>query len=1428
MAKAIVGSPIYQLTPGEVAEREAFKNNIPQLDSSLSLFLQDASGPAAFGARDSLLGSLAWGGTMKAYQWTHPDEYTTPLNLTKPRDQFDPNTDHFTFGMENNPETIANELAKVPFDEWGYILGAASFQEYKDRLTFVQSALPQAQAAAAEVKGYGYGKALGLSGDLSLMVAAGVAAEPLALLGTEATAGKALATSLGSARTAGIAEAAADASQTLSRLNLGARWTALGVAEEAAYQGARYGLDPTYHPETGELIKSAALAGGISGVLGGVAFGRQFVRDTIEEQAVRAFRNRTTDLPGGYKITWGSAFTFESPAAADRMLFANGVGTLDEESWRVAADLWSDWQRTGKRLDLKIPGTREVNIFEVPVTRTAPKQARVGEVLGIRSAIKAAAQELSIAGMPLNEAVFQKIAKALVVTDASKLRAGAFNKAFWEELSKDLPEEVVARLQKPSERAFIGGIDRTVMDIATREDMVTAIHDAFRAGRHLDPTNPKSLIFEVLQQIRDRGGRINRQTVADVVDELRVISQKPPKRLAKNGREVLDFNARRAAVIDVINKRVTDTKGILLPDKLIRKMAPTEAASIGGPTATGVGTFAKDFKDVPKVQNWYERITFLGLNKYLNQAAYGMESDNGALREMLHGMFYARRVFAEGAQPQTIFERGSEAVSNALFQFSRGYRNGFTKFAMGDGATENPNIIDALMHSFGSGNRELRRDFNRRVAKQLRSGVYDDANASVNDVAKGLREAFNQWHELAHSVGLAGFNKSAVVNYFPRLWRFDRIRRLATTEAGKQDLYRLIERAIDQDGRRVVIDGVEQSFKGDIKQAAQVFGDRLIDISKNMENAPLTEQEQALFDAIAQLDGPLKARTGSRTPYGRARILLNEDVSVGTSVDHLNHGRMDMTLADLMNDDLPFVYRKYTTSMMGAINERRLINMFNDSLRARNVLAPVKKAGEPAEILQVDTVDEALKVAKRIGGEINPEHEKAFRTVLAALRYEPINRGRASIGEQALSYLAPFGYLTNGGTFGLAAMGEVARIIGTFGVRETLAQMPIIKEMVVNWKNLDRPAKNMASLCDSWFSPANDRLRREFMVLGDQYERNIAQKALTASSNLMADVSLLAPINSFSQQLTAAATLQHLWEVSKGITRKRLDIATIRQLGLEPEQYDRLIAFVGKNAETKAGFLGERVVNLKNIDAVEMDLLKGMVDRAVRTRIQSMPTRGDFADGLFSFWGRIAFQFRTFNIKGIDNFLIQNTTRIARGGTQGQIKVATEIGATMLFAGTIQYLRNYADWESYNSAGDTAKADQIAQNMGVVGFARGALTGPSEFFPLILGADAVWTRAIDPDPLFSPYRYSSLGSFEFPAIASVRRAQGVIGDVYGATVGKGLGLGAERDITQGTIHKMRLLTPWQSAPVIKQLFNIAENEVVDYWNLPKTQPRNRD
>lgn len=1410
-----ISYPLTGLTPKEMESLAQQTEQAQVVDPTIEEMIDTPFGRFGLQTRNWASGALGWSlGQFVGNTFT--DDFTDPLNYEVRKADVDGLKDPVSWMVDNNPEGITRLLEGIDQDELPWVLTAKTWGEFQDRLRYVKSATPEAQEAA----GFGLGNVYGMATDIAAFAALSSAAEGLMFAGlpVRSLAGRTTALAAGRAKTQEMGIAAAEAARSVSRLNLGARGLAYGLAEETVWQGIRNGIDPSYDPDASEVIQSLIISGTTMGLIGGSNLGRRFLADRIEDTAAGFAAMRMVDLPGGYQVKYAPGFAFTSPAAADAMLFARGTGSLADEARRVGDELWEDWSKPGRRADFGIPGAAGTT----------------------RSVVKAAAFELSLSGVALTKEVFAKVAEALVQTESKKLIAGAFNKDFWETIAREFPN---TPLRPVGQRTFIGGIDNTLKDLAFREDMIDATYDYFRWNKDLEPDAPKSLIFQVLREIKDRGGVVDRKVVSEIVDELREIAQRPPRRVNARGASRIDYNARRLAVVEAINKRAKSDKKIFISPSLVRNMTPTQtinAASRLGRWTGKVGT-DPEFKDVPQVARWYDRIPVW--NRIGNRSALLHESDNGALRLAATMGSEARRSF-DTAQALTLREQSSQAYHSLLASFIKGYRNGFIRYALGGGktnVTRNLSVLDVVKATFRD--RKKREAFNTRVIAQAERREAPDAVEAVNNAARQARESLDAAYAIAQQAGLPGFLGKGLDNYFPWLWRHDMIRRLASTPAGKEDLIRLLKEDFG-DSRIVEIDGVAVTFTGDIDAAARVLAERLIRIANGSENAPLIAQDREWVDALGELEGPLKAQIGSRSPFGRSRIRLSRTAEIQTTADHLNNGKGTLSMQDLRNTDVPHVVRRYLASVVGAAYEKRYYDAMHEQAVARGYFSATVRDAAGRAFTENDRINSFSKLEgfiNRIGPPMDETQRAALNEIVGAIRLAPANEGRIGVGDKLTNLIGAYAYTTTGGWFGAAQATEVGRIAGTVGVGTMFRSMPILKEMTTNWKNVDLPTQNYASFIEANFSPAVSRTLRMFKdeigspvnvpigvggPLRTRLDRTMdrSQRMLDSMSNVYSDITGLAPNTSMTQMLAAAGIIQHLFDVTKyGVSR--LDNATIRALGLEPDQYEMLVRYVQKNAETTQTFMGERVSELRNLDAVEMDYLKAFVQRFVESRIQSVPTRGDFHQHLFTFWGRALTQFQTFNLKGIDNFLIQNAGRVARGA---QLRVAQEIAFTGLTAGLLHWGRNYAQWRSYVASGDEKRAEDMEKTLTVEGVLRGVVMGPSEFFLLTRAGDAIATTVYDDDPIFSPYRYSGLKWYSFPAEAMAVRAGSVLGKVWASTAGQALDLPIQREFTQGDAHRGRLLLPAQNFPGWQQLLNFTEQQVVDAYDLPKTAPRDRD
>lgn len=855
--------------------------------------------------------------------------------------------------------------------------------------------------------------------------------------------------------------------------------------------------------------------------------------------------------------------------------------------------------------------------------------------------------------------------------------------------------------------------------------------------------------------------------------------------------------------------------------------------------------------DVPILNRLSQRLPF-GLQRMFSQAKFIMGNDNPYVR--FFGMVAAntRTVMTDATgnlvtQSRTFLEEGITVVNAHLSTVLVARRNGYTRFVLGRGTHDPITFTDGIRAMVT--NVARKREFDRRVIAVLRGG--NDADQAVTETAQAIRTVLDDMHQRAQALNVPGL-QHLEANYFPRLWRWDVIRDIAARPNGRQDLINLFQRALQTAGtpanplrRFRHADGTLEDFD-DVAQAAIVFADRVIGIANRADGAPLSAYDQEVAEAMGQLLGPMATPPRDvRSHRARGRMYFDETAAVNGAQDYFNRGNTNLTLDDLTDLDLASVMKKYMVSAQGEINEHRMVTALNQFLVDNRIYRPFtgRNAATP-RFVQIERLSEWLDVANDMGTQMglqpaSQSTQNAMRTMIGAIRFEPVQHANNElrilndIGQDVASIILPLVYLAKGGMFAFSAVSEISRVISTAGLTQVLAQAPTLGELVRNWRNMDEGAMNFSMLVDQAFHPSTDRLRRTLYqdLPGEQVHggvgattrvgrvRRAVRGALDRTATTFSDITLLAPITSFSQQLMATSMLQHLYDVSRNATR-RMDDVTIRTLGLDPAQYDQIVAFVGNNADT-APFMGfDRVVNLRQLAGVEFDMLRSFIDRGVRTRIQDVPTRGDFHDAAFSFMGKIFTQFRTFSLKSVDNFMYQNASRIHLGDARSRLQTVNEVLAAVTVGAMINYSRQVMAYNDAKQNRDRKRMKEIEGRMGVEGFIKGGMSSAGEFFLPGLLADTAMETVVDPvatgfgakdtflnRPLFSPYEFSQSSLFGTPAMSWFR------------SVGKIATDAMKQDFDEGTIKHMRLISPGQNYPLMSEMYDVTQKNIVDAFRL---------
>ena len=1404
-------------------------------------FLGEAA-PGAFGswvgyaaARSTYESGLA-GSTYDAYG-------DTPLNWEDP----EPGGTSQLLGPQNDKAGIMAILDSIPMETWSWVLdGDKTYRDFRDRADLVHMASPQYRA-----QGSTSGRVLGYVADTNAIIALTLVTEAAMLAALPASLASASLTGTTIGRTLGgipaggktvttIAGATTTFAGSVARSSGIARYAALGLIDETVIRGASELIDPTHNWEG--AWKGYLMSAGIGGTIGAWAF-RARMRETFIEYALAS--HRTTVLGDGI-LGLPMRINPADLGSIDGALL--GVARSTED---VAAQLATAAQHM----------------------RRAGTLGRYGDELDdVLTAVSNTTDTLLIAGLPNTAENLASVAWAYARAHAEGL-SGLENMARVRQL---LVQGLSARSAATADE-LNALLEHVVVDISAQLELsynagirnqYNVLHGVF-AGREVRPdtmlpegglgdevTGRHGIFSRVLNHIF--GDRVPTQLelARSVVDIRRIIRNAVDtddalvqlNELAGGTMEASELALFRG-ILREARRPASETRALLTGDvgsnardALEFAMNP-EAANLRAlgqalrPDANlnSAGAYAGMDASVPRLTHidtggW--------LQKFLHQGANILRHENPTVRVFAYQAMWVRRSMAHtdgrpATQGLTMIEVGRNNINSWVSAIVVSERNNRWAHYLNLAPGEAPTTAQFVSNYMRVNSNASTSEFSALVFQRVRSGVRrEDA---IQRAADEILELNRQIHKHAQAMGLRGFLGNAQPNYLPRSWKFEHIRRLATTPTGRTQLIQFARAALETGkdaaglpARTIMDENGAVVMVADLDAASIVFADALINISRRAESSPLLDIDAALDNAINNLDANVFPPGGARTPHGRGRVLLNESASGGG----LDMGALTVT-------DIIDVHRRYIVSVQGALNEHQLLRSLEATARDFGFTGP--NGGR----VEFENFESYFGFVNKVGSEFSRSRDivdvgtrGSMDEVLAALRYEPLHRSAADmgiigrVGDRIMPLLLGLGYLARGGLFALSAASETSRIIGLFSAASIWRQLPAIRDLARNihtGREIE-PTENLMALIMGFAGSANDRLNRILFHTGrNAFEgasgvepmrgTNLMQRA----TNAFSDISGLAHITMFEQALTGGIAVQSLVDVFGGHVG-RMDAATARLFGLDPQQYDNLVNAIGEHAVVNAR---GRVIDIRPefFNLPEADALKMFITRTTSSTIQDVPTRGDFGRWAFTWWGRAGTQFRTFNLKGIDNFLLKNGSLLRRGDIHTQTRVAGEITATILVAGLIKYAVNYGKYQGLVMRDKHAEAREFKKRfLGARGFIQGAATGPAELYIPVALADNIYTSLLSDDPLFSPYRLSGLG-YGFldgtPIGSFGSTVSGVAADIYGDTVAKHLpSSDKRRRFSEQSLERLKKLLPGQNMPGISHWMNIGVDETTDYWNLP--------
>jgi len=255
------------------------------------------------------------------------------------------------------------------------------------------------------------------------------------------------------------------------------------------------------------------------------------------------------------------------------------------------------------------------------------------------------------------------------------------------------------------------------------------------------------------------------------------------------------------------------------------------------------------------------------------------------------------------------------------------------------------------------------------------------------------------------------------------------------------------------------------------------------------------------------------------------------------------------------------------------------------------------------------------------------------------------------------------------------------------------------------------------------------------------------------------------------------------------------------------------MAFSRKLSETAKTNANGRVIDFDHTlwGAKEYGDFLLFLERGTISSIQDPPVRGDFSKGFWSDWGRLLLQFRTFNIKGISNFLMTSSQRAdsrvaAEYLTLGTLAVLTQMARKALFAPTN---RSEKEQKKYYEESFSPQA--------LVGY---FMSGPTENYVLTAGVDSVAQLMTGKTVFSQNVRYSGLGGSPFDI--SSTPAWSVLSDTGKALRGPVQAiLREDRNFSQKDLHNLTSMMFFRRLWPVSQVINAAENGISTHLNLPE-------
>ena len=836
-----------------------------------------------------------------------------------------------------------------------------------------------------------------------------------------------------------------------------------------------------------------------------------------------------------------------------------------------------------------------------------------------------------------------------------------------------------------------------------------------------------------------------------------------------------------------------------------------------------------DFNDAPYVNT---RILGFNLAKlpWLNRSVAAMNNGIGAVRWLGNRMMWAR-VHPEDAfgrpvvQRATVWEGFNRLRRIMESEVIREHQAAFHMFMTG---TDDMTKVNPLVRAANGWQHQSKERFAREVYEEIVSPGAS-SNTAVKKAAEAYRSHFKKMAAMAEEVELPGFvGLSPDGTYFPRLWKWELVDELTSGPEGTKPLAKLIRESL----KIPVVSSVDdpefiagRAITAEGRDALALYmAERLRQLARGENKNAYLDMDEIMLEILRDEGLNTKFRNLKNgphlTPRGRQRLPMDVSVKV-----NLGNGRQ-ASLIDYLSIDVVQATESYNRSVFGAMAEKTLIDEFRDQLVARGSLT----AEEAAERIQNWAgVREYLK--SKAGKDVPTEEIDAqighLDEIMAGIRSEPTPNTWGTLASQYIGRVLKLGYLRNGQAFGLSSLTEFSRVIGRSSFSSMMKQMPIIKELsaaarmgrispedspLLWWidhalgTGTDRLRRTELGIIDSRIERLSPEARRNMFAGFNRWVKTKADPNLNQAVIFFSDATGLAPVTSATQHMMTASIIQEMFD--NALANKAIySDALLNQWGITRAEFDAMLKQLRKHGKVDSR---GRVIDVgsENWNQNTYSRFLDFLERGTISSIQDPPTRGDFHRALWSPLGRLLTQFRTFNVKGISNFLMTANQRRDH-------RVFAEYMAAMVFGTLIQMGRKAIFAPRFTSEKEQNDYwNKSFSNQALLGY---AMTGPTENYLLTTVTDSI-TNFMYGEGIFQQSRYSNL-SGGFLSISSTPAGK-FAEDVYRAFGGLSQAiLREDKEITRKTLNNFRVLVPANKMIIISDILSGLEAGISDAFDL---------